>query len=202
MIIIGLTGSIGMGKSATAELLRAEGLPVFDSDACVHALYAPGGAAVEPVGAAFPGCIVDGAVDRASLSSLLARDPEGFQTLEAIVHPLVSAARDQFLADAAAQDAWAVVFDIPLLFETGAHALVDVILVVHAPDDIRRARVLDRPGMTADKLDQIIARQMPDAQKLEQADYAIETSGGLADAREQVRTMLHTLRKTFDKTPD
>ena len=193
MIIIGLTGSIGMGKSATADLLREEGLPVFDSDACVHALYAKGGDAVGPVGEAFPGSVVDGAVDRARLSALLAEDPSGFKRMEAIVHPLVSKARDGFLDHASKSGARAVVFDIPLLFETGADALVDKILVVHAPADVRRKRVLERSGMTEEKLDQIIARQMPDAEKLARADYAIETSSGLDDAREQVRNMLQEL---------
>lgn len=194
MKIIGLTGSIGMGKSATTDLLEAEGIPVFDSDACVHELYAVGGGAVEPVGKAFPGSVIDGAVDRARLSELLAEDPSGFKRLEAIVHPLVSQARDGFLQQAAAAGSWAVVFDIPLLFETGADKLVDSILVVHAPDAVRRKRVLQRPGMTAEKLEQIIARQMPDAEKLKRADYAIETSGGLEDAREQVRNMLQDLK--------
>ena len=134
MKIIGLTGSIGMGKSATASLFREAGIPVFDSDACVHALYAPGGAAVKPVDEAFPGSAVDGAIDRARLSQMLRDDPTGFERLEAIVHPLVSQAREVFLAEARAEDAALAVLDIPLLFETGGDTLVDTIVVVHAPE--------------------------------------------------------------------
>jgi len=196
MIIIGLTGSIGMGKSATAGILADEGLPVFDSDACVHNLYAEGGAAVEPVGDAFPGSVVDGQIDRGRLSALLAADPDGFSRLEAIVHPLVNAERNAFLARAVEGEAWAVVFDVPLLFETGGDKMVDHVMVVHAPDAVRRKRVLERPGMTEAKLDQIIARQMPDAEKIERAHSVIRTDGGLDDAREQVRNVLSKLKGT------
>lgn len=193
MKIIGLTGSIGMGKSATASLFREAGIPVFDSDACVHALYAPGGAAVKPVGEAFPGSAVDGAIDRARLSQMLRDDPMGFERLEAIVHPLVSQAREVFLADARAEDAALAVLDIPLLFETGGDTLVDTIVVVHAPDAVRRTRVLQRPGMTAEKLDAIIARQTADSIKLEKADFVVETSGGIDDARRQVDDIIQAL---------
>ena len=193
MKIIGLTGSIGMGKSATASLFREAGIPVFDSDACVHALYAPGGAAVKPVGEAFPGSAVDGAIDRARLSQMLRDDPTGFERLEAIVHPLVSQAREVFLADARAEDAALAVLDIPLLFETGGDTLVDTIVVVHAPDAVRRTRVLQRPGMTAEKLDAIIARQTADSIKLEKADFVVETSGGIDDARRQVDDIIQAL---------
>ena len=193
MKIIGLTGSIGMGKSATASLFREAGIPVFDSDACVHALYAPGGAAVKPVGEAFPGSAVDGASDRARLSRMLRDDPMGFERLEAIVHPLVSQARDVFLAEARAEDAALAVLDIPLLFETGGDALVDTIVVVHAPDAVRRARVLQRPGMTAEKLAAIIARQTADSIKLEKADFVVETSGGIDDARRQIDDIIQAL---------
>ena len=193
MKIIGLTGSIGMGKSATASLFREAGIPVFDSDACVHALYAPGGAAVKPVGEAFPGSAVDGAIDRARLSQMLRDDPTGFERLEAIVHPLVSQAREVFLADARAEDAALAVLDIPLLFETGGDTLVDTIVVVHAPDAVRRARVLQRPDMTAEKLDAIIARQTADSIKLEKADFVVETSGGIDDARRQVDDIIQAL---------
>ena len=193
MKIIGLTGSIGMGKSATASLFREAGIPVFDSDACVHALYAPGGAAVKPVGEAFPGSAVDGAIDRARLSQMLRDDPMGFERLEAIVHPLVSQAREVFLADARAEDAALAVLDIPLLFETGGDTLVDTIVVVHAPDAVRRARVLQRPDMTAEKLDAIIARQTADSIKLEKADFVVETSGGIDDARRQVDDIIQAL---------
>lgn len=193
MKIIGLTGSIGMGKSATASLFREAGIPVFDSDACVHALYAPGGAAVKPVDEAFPGSAVDGAIDRARLSQMLRDDPTGFERLEAIVHPLVSQAREVFLAEARAEDAALAVLDIPLLFETGGDTLVDTIVVVHAPDAVRRTRVLQRPGMTAEKLDAIIARQTADSIKLEKADFVVETSGGIDDARRQVDDIIQAL---------
>lgn len=193
MKVIGLTGSIGMGKSATANLFREAGIPVFDSDACVHALYARGGAAVTPVGEAFPGSVVDGAVDRARLSQMLRDDPTGFERLEAIVHPLVSRAREVFLDQARSEDAALAVLDIPLLFETGGDALVDTIVVVHAPDAVRRARVLQRPGMTAEKLDAIIARQTADSIKLEKADFVVETSGGIDDARRQVDDIIQAL---------
>lgn len=193
MKIIGLTGSIGMGKSATASLFREAGIPVFDSDACVHALYAPGGAAVKPVDEAFPGSAVDGAIDRARLSQMLRDDPTGFERLEAIVHPLVSQAREVFLAEARAEDAALAVLDIPLLFETGGDTLVDTIVVVHAPDAVRRARVLQRPDMTAEKLDAIIARQTADSIKLEKADFVVETSGGIDDARRQVDDIIQAL---------
>jgi dephospho-CoA kinase len=194
MKIVGLTGSIGMGKSATARLFREAGIPVFDSDACVHALYAWGGAAVGPVGDAFPGAVVDGAVDRERLSAALREDAGGFERLEAIVHPLVAQARTRFLEDAEAGGADLAVLDIPLLFETGSDALVDTIVVVHAPDPVRRARVLQRPGMTDRKLDAIIARQTADSIKLEKADHVVETSGGLDDAREQVDRIIAALR--------
>jgi len=193
MKVFGLTGSIGMGKSATANLFREAGIPVFDSDACVHALYARGGAAVTPVGEAFPGSVVDGAVDRARLSQMLRDDPTGFERLEAIVHPLVSRAREVFLDKARSEDAALAVLDIPLLFETGGDALVDTIVVVHAPDAVRRARVLQRPGMTAEKLDAIIARQTADSIKLEKADFVVETSGGIDDARRQVDDIIQAL---------
>jgi dephospho-CoA kinase len=194
MMRIGLTGSIGMGKSATAELFLAAGVAVFDSDACVHTLYGPGGAAVIPVERAFPGVSGPDGVDRSKLSAVLAADPEQFKALEAIVHPLVNQCREEFVAQCEKRGDDLVVFDIPLLFETGGDALVDKIVVVSAPDEIRRQRVLERPGMTADKLDSIIARQMPDADKRERADYVVETSGGLDDARGQVDTLLKRIR--------
>ncbi|MBO6795755.1 dephospho-CoA kinase [Maricaulis sp.] len=195
MIRMGLTGSIGMGKSATAALFAAEGVPVFDSDAAVHALYAAGGAAVEPIAAVFGDVITDGAVDRARLSAVLKVDPAGFAQLEAIVHPLVESAREAFLQAARNDQAEAVLFDIPLLFETGGEEAVDVIIVCHAPDNVRRKRVLDRPGMTEEKLDLILARQMPETEKLKRSDYAVETSQGLDLAREQVRDILADIRR-------
>tara|TARA_R110002124_G_scaffold62740_9_gene171383 strand:- start:5190 stop:5789 length:600 start_codon:yes stop_codon:yes gene_type:complete len=195
MKIIGLTGSIGMGKSATATLMAQAGIPVFDSDASVHALYARGGKAVAPVGEAFPGVVVDGAIDRSRLSAALHEDPTGFARLEAIVHPLVLEQRETFLHNAHERGADLVVFDIPLLFETGAHEHVDHVLVVYAPEAERRARVLQRPGMTEAKLDAIIARQLDDSSKLARADYRVETSGGLEDARRQLEQILKSIRE-------
>ncbi|SDM18433.1 dephospho-CoA kinase [Maricaulis salignorans] len=195
MKIIGLTGSIGMGKSATAALMAEAGIPVFDSDASVHALYAKGGKAVGPVGEMFPGVVVDGAIDRSRLSAALHEDPSGFARLEAIVHPLVLEQREAFLHEAHERGADLVVFDIPLLFETGAHEDVDHVLVVYAPEAERRARVLQRPGMTDAKLDAIIARQLDDSSKLARADYRVETSGGLEDARRQLEQILSSIRE-------
>ena len=195
MILIGLTGSIGMGNSATAALFEAEGVPIFDSDAAVHTLYSPGGAAVEPVGAAFGDVLSKGAIDRAKLSTVLKADPSGFAKLESIVHPLVEAERTKFVQTALASQAEAVLFDIPLLYETGGEAAVDVVVVCHAPDKVRRDRVLQRPGMTEEKLDLILARQMPEAEKLRRADYAVETSQGLEQAREQVRDILADIER-------
>ena len=200
MMLIGLTGGIGMGKSATAKLFIEEGLPVFDSDAVVHRLYAPGGDAVEPIGEAFPGVIVDGGVDRGRLSEALEKAKDGFSRLEAIVHPMVGAAREDFLRRAEAGGAWAVVFDIPLLFETGAEKSLDAVVVCTAPDEVRRERVLQRPGMTNDKLKAIIARQTPDSEKRMRADFLIETSGGEDDARRQVRKVVSALRKRAEET--
>lgn len=194
MKIVGLTGSIGMGKSATARIFRDAGIPVFDSDACVHDLYAPGGAAVAPVGEAFPGVVIEGAIDRTRLMQALRADPDAFQRLEAIVHPLVGEARHAFLEKAERDGAEIAVLDIPLLFETGGHEHVDAIVVVHAPHHVRRERVLQRPGMTEEKLEDIIARQTPDSHKLEQADHVVETSGGIEDARRQVARIIAALR--------
>lgn len=195
MKIVGLTGSIGMGKSATARMFREAGIPVFDSDACVHVLYDAGGAAVEPVETAFPGTRgEDGSIDRDRLSAALREDPGGFERLEAIVHPLVAEARRQFIDAAEQAGADIVILDVPLLFETGGHLHVDAVVAVHAPRDVRRERVLQRPGMTDAKLDAIIARQTPDSVKLEKADYIVETSGGFDDARRQVVEIIAALR--------
>lgn len=195
MIHIGLTGSIGMGKSTTAALFAAEGVPVFDADAAVAALYAPGGEAVVPVGAAFAGVVKGGAVDREALSAHLRARPEDFARLEAIVHPLVAKARHDFIGNARAAGAPFVLFDVPLLFETGQHEHVDVVVVVSAPEDIQRERVLARNGMSADKLAMILARQTPDGEKRARADFVIDTSKGVDHARQQVRTLLDALRE-------
>ena len=173
--VLGLTGSIGMGKSTTAGLFRAAGVPVWDADAAVHRAYSAGGAAVEPIRALCPDAIVDGAVDRAVLKAWIAEDPEALSRIEAAVHPLVAEDRKAFLADAAAAGAPVVVLDIPLLFETGGAALVDAVVVVSVPPEVQRARVLARPGMMESHFDRILAKQMPDAEKRRRADYVIET---------------------------
>jgi dephospho-CoA kinase len=193
MIIIGLTGSIGMGKSTVASMFAEEGAPCFDSDAAVHALYAPGGAAVAPVEAAFPGVTKDGAIDRVALSARVVGDTQAIRALEGIVHPLVKQAQLAFLQ--AQRDAGAryVVLDIPLLFEGGGDTLVDKVVVVSAPEDVQRARVLARPGMTEEKFEAILARQTPDAEKRARADFVIDTSGPFEATRAQVRAVLDAL---------
>jgi dephospho-CoA kinase len=194
MIIVGLTGSIGMGKSTTAAMFAAAGAPVYDADAEVHALYARGGAAVEPVGEAFPGVVVDGAVDRTRLSHQVVGDAEAMKRLEAIVHPLVGMSRAGFFDKAVAAGADIVILDIPLLFETGGEKRVDAVVVVSAPADLQRQRVLARPGMDEAKLDAILARQMADLDKRARAHFVIDTGQGLDHAREQVHAVLTKLR--------
>jgi dephospho-CoA kinase len=193
MIILGLTGSIGMGKSTTAAMFAEAGALVWNADAAVHALYAPGGAAVGPVGDAFPGVVVDGAVDRTRLAGVLGRDPAAFGRLEAIVHPLVLAGRLEALAAAGARGVKLAVLDIPLLYETGGDAAVDAVVVVTADADIQRRRVLARPGMTADRLDAILVRQLPDAEKRRRADFIVDTGHGLAPARARVEEIVGTV---------
>ena len=193
MIIVGLTGSIGMGKSTTSAMFQAEGVPVYDADAAVHALYAKGGAAVEPVEAAFPGVVTDGAIDRAKLSAHVVGQPEALKRLETIVHPLVGESRKVFFEAALGASAPLVILDIPLLFETGGERNVAAVIVVSAPEAIQRERVMARPDMTAEKLDAILARQLPDAEKRARADIVIDTSNGLDSAREQVRAAIAKL---------
>jgi dephospho-CoA kinase len=192
--LIGLTGSIGMGKSETAKLFARLGIPVYDSDAAVHRLYEPGGGAVEKIAQAFPGSVSDGRVDRAALSTLLAGDEAAFKRLEAIVHPLVADEQRKFMEQAARDGADMVVQDIPLLFETGGHARMDAVVVVSAPAELQRKRVLERPGMTAEKLDQILSRQMPDEEKRAKAHFVVETDKGLEHAFEQVKSIVAALK--------
>jgi dephospho-CoA kinase len=193
MKVIGLTGSIAMGKSETARMFADLGVPVFDSDAAVHALYAKNGAAVAPLREAFPGAIVNDAVDRKALSEILTREPHRLAALEAIVHPLVRRAQQEFLATHRAAGTALVLLDIPLLFETQRENEVDVTVVVSAPADIQRARALARPGMSPQKLETILARQMPDAEKRRRADFIVDSSQGLDHARSEVRHILQSL---------
>jgi len=193
--VVGLTGSIGMGKSETAKLFVRLGIPVHDADAAVHALYEKGGAAVAPIGRIFPGAVREGRVERASLAAQLGGDQDAFRRLETIVHPLVRESERAFLDAAAARGDELVVLDIPLLLETGGDARVDAIVVVSAPPDIQRARVLARPGMTEDKLASILARQLPDVEKRAKADFVIETDKGLPQALEDVKRVVAALRQ-------
>lgn len=195
MIIVGLTGSIGMGKSTVAAMFAEQGAPGFDSDAAVHALYAPGGAAVAPVEAAFPGVVKDGAIDRVALSKQVVGNAAAIKRLEEIVHPLVRQAQMQFLQNQRDAGTAVVILDIPLLFEGGGAQLVDKTVVVSAPPGVQRARVLARPGMTEEKFEAILARQMPDSEKRARADFVIDTSGSFDDTRAQVRAVLDALRE-------
>jgi dephospho-CoA kinase len=195
MIVIGLTGSIGMGKSTVAAMFAEEGAPSFDSDAAVHALYAPGGAAVAPVEAAFPGVTRDGGIDRTALSARVVGNAEAIKQLEAIVHPLVRQAQADFLQSNRDAGTEVVVLDVPLLFESGKSDLFDKIVVVSAPPEVQRTRVLSRPGMTEEKFEALLARQTPDAEKRARADFVIDTSGSFGDTRAQVRAVLDALRE-------
>jgi dephospho-CoA kinase len=181
MIIIGLSGSIGMGKSTASSMFRRMGVPVYDSDASVHVVLGKGGAAVKPIEAAFPGVVVDGAVDREALGKRVFGDDAALNTLEAIVHPLVRRMQDDFLKRCAARRAKLAVLDIPLLFEVRLDIRCDALVVVSAPAFIQAARVLARPGMTRDKFDGILARQMPDAEKRRRADFVVPSGRGKAE---------------------
>jgi dephospho-CoA kinase len=192
MLIVGLTGSIGMGKSTVAARFRAHGIGVCDADAEVHKLYE--GAAVPAIEAAFPGAAQGGKVDRQKLAKALIENPAGFQRLEAIVHPMVLAAERAFLRAEAARGAAMAVLEIPLLLETGGERRVDVVVVCSAPVDKQRARVMQRPGMTAEKLDQMLARQMPDAEKRARADFVVDTGGTFAETEAQVDNIVESLR--------
>lgn len=195
LFLIGLTGSIGMGKSETAKMFARLGIPVYDSDAAVHQLYERRGAAVPEIEKAFPGTTLQGHVDRAELTRQLAKDPSGFKRLEAIVHPLVAQDQAKFREQALKDGAEMAVMDVPLLFETGGHARMDAVVVVSAPHPIQRERVLARHGMTPEKLDQILSRQVPDAEKRAKAHFVVETDKGLDHAFEQVKTIVSELHK-------
>jgi dephospho-CoA kinase len=199
MFVLGLTGSIGMGKSATAAIFRAAGIPVHDSDATVHGLYR--GAAVPLIEAAFPGTVTDGVVDRTELAAQVLDNLPAIKKLEAIVHPLVKASRQAFVADARARGEKLVVVDIPLLYETGAEAETDAVLLVTAPEPVQKARLVARPGMTEEKLAAILAKQIPDAEKRRRADFIIDTSQGHDDAERQVKALLDHLLNTSAATP-
>lgn len=191
MIVLGLTGSIGMGKSTTAKMFAEAGVPVHDSDEAVHRLYA--GAAAPLIEAEFPGVVADGAVDRTKLAARVLGNPAALKKLEAVVHPLVRADADAFLARHRAAGTPLAVLDIPLLFETGGRDRVDKIVVVSAALDVQRERVLARPGMTVEKFEAILARQMPDAEKRRLADFVVETGQGFDVARGQVRKIVAAL---------
>ena len=193
--LVGLTGSIGMGKSETTKMFAKLGVPVYDADAAVHRLYDAGGAAVPEIAREFPGCVVDGRVDRETLGKLVMADKDAFKKLEQIVHPLVAREQFKFLDAAAQAGAEMVVLDIPLLFETGGEGRMDAVVVVSAPAEVQRARVLERPGMSAAKLDHILARQIPDAEKRARAHYVVETGQGLEHAFEQVKTIVTALHE-------
>ena len=188
MIILGLTGSIGMGKSTVAAMFADEGVPVFDADAVVHQLQGPGGALVEEIGAAFPGTIGPNGVDRGALGATVLGDEAAMKRLEAIVHPAVARARADFLAQHRA--APLVLFDIPLLFETGGEAHVDHVVVVSADPVVQRDRVLARTGQSPEKLASILARQVPDPEKRQRADFVVSTDTTLDETRKAVRALI------------
>jgi dephospho-CoA kinase len=192
MLVVGLTGSIGMGKSTVAARLRALGIGVCDADAEVHRLYE--GPAVAPIEAAFPGTTAEGKVDRQKLAAALLADPSGFKRLEAIVHPLVLAAERAFLNTEAARGAGMAVLEVPLLYETGGERRVDCVIVCSAPAHLQRARLLQRTGMTLEKIEQILARQLSDAEKRARADFVVDTGGALAESETQVDRIVDSLR--------
>jgi dephospho-CoA kinase len=191
MIRIALTGSIGMGKSTVANMFARAGVPVFDADAVVRRLQGSGGGLVEKIGALFPGCVRCGTLDRACLAEIVLSDPEKLALLEGIVHPAVRGARETFVVEH--KDAPALVFEIPLLFETGGEREFDKVVVVSAPAEVQLGRVLQRPGMTTEKLQAILARQMPDAEKRRRADFVVDTGTDLSTTESQVHDILACL---------
>ena len=197
MFILGLTGSIGMGKTATARMFAEEGVPVQDADAVVHALYE--GEATALIEAAFPGTTAGGVVDRVRLGAQVIGNADAIKRLEAIVHPLVAQKRDQFLAESEKNGADVAVLDVPLLYETGGDKRCDAVAVVSAPAEVQRERVLTRPGMTEERFLAILAKQMPDAEKRRRADFIVDTSKGFDAARQQVREILDKVRKMANR---
>jgi dephospho-CoA kinase len=193
MIILGLTGSIGMGKSTTAKLFAEAGVPVYDADATVHMVYA--GEAAPAIEAAFPGTTVDGKVDRTKLSARVVRDAAAIKQLEQIVHPMLRAYHQKFLDDAEQSGAPVAVVDVPLLYETGGEKRVDAVVVVTTSPEIQRKRILERDNMTGEKLDAILARQLPDAEKRKRADFVVDTSDGLDPVRARIRDILQQAGK-------
>jgi dephospho-CoA kinase len=189
MLLLGLTGSIGMGKSTTAKLFAEAGVPVYDADATVHMLYE--GEAVPAIEAAFPGTTADGKVDRNKLSARVVHDPAAIKQLEQIVHPMLGASRQKFLDDAERSGAAVAVVDVPLLFETGGEKRVDAVVVVTTTPEIQRQRILARDNMTSEKLDAILARQLPDAEKRRRADFVVDTSDGTDPVRLRIRDILN-----------
>ena len=194
MKIIGLTGSIGMGKSTTAAMFREAGIPVYDADAAVHAAYAVGGVAVGPVGEAFPGTVREGQVDREALRQKVLGNPEAMARLNSIVHPLIGKSRADAFEAATASGADMIILDVPLIYETGGDRNMDAVIVVSAPAEMQRERVLAREGMSPERLDAILAQQVPDAEKRKRADYVIDTGKGLEAARAQVTQVIKALR--------
>ena len=192
MLVVGLTGSIGMGKTTVAAMLRERGIAVFDADAEVHRLYE--GDAVPLVEAAFPGTTKEGRVDRNALAAVLAERPENFPRLEAIVHPLVKRAEAAFLHAERKRGANIAALEIPLLFETGLNEKVDVVVVVSAPADVQRERVLARSGISTERLDTLLARQMPDGEKRRRADFVVDTGGSITASGEQIDRLLPVLK--------
>lgn len=198
MFILGLTGSVGMGKSTTAKFFAEEGVPVHDADAVVHRLYESEAAAA--IETAFPGATANGKVDRTKLGQAVLGKPEQMKRLEAIVHPLVAQARDRFLADAEKKGAKVAVLDIPLLFETGGDKRCDAVVVASAPEDMQKQRTFERPGMTEEKFQALLTKQVPDAEKRERADFVVDTSKGFDAARAQVREILRAVAKMPKRT--
>ncbi len=202
MIVIGLTGSIGMGKTETARLFGQQGVPVYDADAEVHRLYDKGGAAVPLIEETFPAAVRNGAVDRDALAKIVLEDKAALVRLESIIHPMVRDAREDAIRLARANGADMIILDIPLLFEKGGEREVDYVVVVSAPEGVQRERVLDRAGMTAEKLDRIMERQVPDAEKRRRADFVVETDKGFDFADAQVRDIIRSIRSKIEATRD